>query len=181
MLHKCYNFSKGVDKMQGYTVKQIAEMLNTNPETVRRWIRAGKLKAVQNSKKAGNLVSSESLQHFLKSTPKYAEFVTATAIQGVATVAMAALFPATMSLLMGGLMKSAFQKGRRKVVAEDIELYLQKESIISTKTIRRKTEMSEQLQKEIEEEQAKLEGINQILQCEDLGKVAEEISAKINT
>ena len=32
--------------MKTYSVKDIADMLNTNPETVRRWIRAGKLKAV---------------------------------------------------------------------------------------------------------------------------------------
>ena len=29
--------------MESYSVKQIAEMLNTQPETVRRWIRNGKL------------------------------------------------------------------------------------------------------------------------------------------
>ena len=29
--------------MKSYNVKEIAEMLNTNPETVRRWIRDKKL------------------------------------------------------------------------------------------------------------------------------------------
>lgn len=58
--------------MNTYTVKQIAEMLNTNPETVRRWIREKKLKAVQVSRKEGNTITEEELQHFLNNTPKYA-------------------------------------------------------------------------------------------------------------
>ena len=33
--------------MDTYSVKEIADMLNTNPETVRRWIRSGKLEAIQ--------------------------------------------------------------------------------------------------------------------------------------
>ena len=33
--------------MNTYTVKEIADMLKTNPETVRRWIRLGKLEADQ--------------------------------------------------------------------------------------------------------------------------------------
>ena len=35
--------------MDTYSVKEIADMLNTNPETVRRWIRSGKLEAIQES------------------------------------------------------------------------------------------------------------------------------------
>lgn len=37
--------------MKTYSVKEIAEMLNTNPETVRRWIRDKKLDATIESKK----------------------------------------------------------------------------------------------------------------------------------
>ena len=44
--------------MASYTVKQIADMLNTNEETVRRWIRSGKLDATWVSKKSGNVISS---------------------------------------------------------------------------------------------------------------------------
>ena len=32
--------------MKEYNVQQISKLLQTNPETVRRWIRTGKLKAV---------------------------------------------------------------------------------------------------------------------------------------
>lgn len=34
-----------------YNVQQIVDMLGTQPETVRRWIRDGNLKAARNSKK----------------------------------------------------------------------------------------------------------------------------------
>lgn len=37
--------------MKSYNVKEIAEMLNTNPETVRRWIRDKKLDATIVSKR----------------------------------------------------------------------------------------------------------------------------------
>lgn len=48
--------------MKIFNVQQISEMLNTNPETVRRWIRSGKLKAEQDSRKSGNLISEDSLK-----------------------------------------------------------------------------------------------------------------------
>lgn len=58
--------------MANYSVKQIAEMLDTNPETVRRWIRAGRLESSRASKKEGNVVSEDALKTFLERTPKYA-------------------------------------------------------------------------------------------------------------
>ncbi|WP_405593842.1 helix-turn-helix domain-containing protein [Sellimonas catena] len=48
-----------------YSVKDIADMLQTNPETVRRWIRAGKLKADQTSRKDGNVVREDELYKYL--------------------------------------------------------------------------------------------------------------------
>ena len=58
--------------MDTYSVKEIADMLNTNPETVRRWIRSGKLEAIQESRKGGNVVTKSMLDAFLKTSPKYA-------------------------------------------------------------------------------------------------------------
>lgn len=57
--------------MDTYSVKEIAGMLNTNPETVRRWIRSGKLEAIQESRKGGNVVTKAMLDAFLKNSPKY--------------------------------------------------------------------------------------------------------------
>jgi hypothetical protein len=58
--------------LENYSVKQISEMLETNPETVRRWIRTGKLKAQKESNKDGNIISQAELVAFIKSFPKYA-------------------------------------------------------------------------------------------------------------
>ena len=66
--------------MAGYTVKQIAEMLDTNQETVRRWIRENKLHAAQTSRKDGNVVAEEEFQRFIKETPKYATRLAASII-----------------------------------------------------------------------------------------------------
>lgn len=58
--------------MKKYTVVQIADILDTNPETVRRWIRSDKLEAEQSSRKQGNTVTEAALQDFLRGAPKYA-------------------------------------------------------------------------------------------------------------
>lgn len=42
--------------MKSYTVKDVAEMLQVNPETVRRWIRDNKLRAEKTSNKGGNKI-----------------------------------------------------------------------------------------------------------------------------
>ena len=58
--------------MKTYSVKEIADLLNTNPETVRRWIRDKKLDATIESKKGGHIIYESALHTFLKSSPKYA-------------------------------------------------------------------------------------------------------------
>ncbi|RQN12475.1 helix-turn-helix domain-containing protein [Clostridium butyricum] len=52
--------------MEFYTVKDIAEMLSVNEETVRRWIRDGKLEAERGSGRQGSKVSDASLKVFLE-------------------------------------------------------------------------------------------------------------------
>ena len=58
--------------MKSYTVEEISKMLGKNPETVRRWIRSGKLKATQDSRKKGNLVTETELTRFLNTSGKMA-------------------------------------------------------------------------------------------------------------
>ena len=71
--------------MKTYNVKAIAEMLNTNPETVRRWIRDKKLEATLEAKKTGHVVCESALQTFLTSSPKYAAVFTAATLSAVAS------------------------------------------------------------------------------------------------
>ncbi len=57
--------------MKTYNVEDISKMLNVNKETVRRWIRNGRLKATQWSKKTGNVVTEKNLMQFINENPKY--------------------------------------------------------------------------------------------------------------
>lgn len=56
--------------LKEYTVREISELLSTNEDTVRRWIREGKLKSTITSKKTGHRVSEENLEEFRKLYPK---------------------------------------------------------------------------------------------------------------
>ena len=47
-----------------YNVKEVAQILNVNQETVRRWIRNNKLEATIESKKKGHMVTEEALLNF---------------------------------------------------------------------------------------------------------------------
>ena len=110
--------------MKTYSVKQIAGMLNTNPETVRRWIRDDKLKAVQVSRKDGNVVTEAELERFIKATPKYLSKVTAGA-------GLAALSPiAGIGVLAGGIVASAILGYcEEKSIQEEYKLYAESCSV----------------------------------------------------
>jgi excisionase family DNA binding protein len=55
-----------VIEMKSYTVKEIAETLKTDPETVRRWIRSGKLDSTITSTKSGHIITEDALNKFIK-------------------------------------------------------------------------------------------------------------------
>lgn len=55
-----------------YTVKQVSEIFDVNPETIRRWVRAGKLKAMElKSRKEGLRIEENSIEEFKKQYGKY--------------------------------------------------------------------------------------------------------------
>ena len=54
------------------TINEVSELLSVNAETVRRWIRTGKLKAQCESKKSGYVIFEKDLNEFLEKRPKYA-------------------------------------------------------------------------------------------------------------
>jgi len=83
------------DKVQErtFSVKTVAEILQTNEETVRRWIREGKLEAEIQSKKKGYTVTEKQLADFLGSSAKYSG----------ASLMLAALFPSIAALVPSGV------------------------------------------------------------------------------
>lgn len=57
---------------RAYTVKEISLLLNTNAETVRRWIRDGQMKGDLNrGKKGGFTIKESDFRDFLRRHPKY--------------------------------------------------------------------------------------------------------------
>ncbi len=113
--------------MKTYSVKEIAVMLHTDPETVRRWIRNGKLKAYKQSNKEGMIVDENMLEAFLKDTPKYAAVaVTAVTAATAASVAAGSLASAAIPLILNLVMDKYQTKrdlDKARIRLEDI-LYL---------------------------------------------------------
>lgn len=56
--------------MKTYSVEAIALLLNVNNETVRRWVRSGKLKASMTSKKSGYIIEERDLNEFLNNAKR---------------------------------------------------------------------------------------------------------------
>ena len=155
--------------MKTYSVKQIAEMLSTNPETVRRWIRDDKLKAVQVSRKDGNVVSEAELERFLKATPKYLSKLA----PGVGLLVASPVVG--VGVLAGGVVASAllgYFEGKNssdiRVRPEDFTAYLQESILKLNKTIAQKRELILQTQTEISELLKQVQQYQYLLEHEDL-------------
>lgn len=148
--------------MKTYSVRQIADLLGTNPETVRRWIRSGKLNAVQGSRKDGNAVSEDELSKFLKATPKYAS------IAGKSLIGTPIGLPVAVGGLIGSLMVEYFDSQKHaknaRVRPEDITKYLNENITSHEEAIKRKNKAIEQLQEEITEELRQIEALRKTIE-----------------
>lgn len=138
--------------MKTYSVKEIAEMLNTNPETVRRWIRDKKLDATIESKKGGHIVCEAALREFLKSSPKYAAVKAS-----VAGAVGAAVLPTVM---VGGLIAQKLidteQLKKARISNKDVIAFLRGEIQKCTEAIKAKEDTINQFQKQIETDQLQI-------------------------
>lgn len=140
--------------MDTYSVKEIADMLNTNPETVRRWIRSGKLEAIQESRKGGNVVTKSMLDAFLKTSPKYA---------GMATGLLASPFGLTTATaaIVGGILAQQLIKNdeikNAHVNTAEIKKLLLSNIQSSRENIARKKKSIKHLQAEIVAEQERID------------------------
>lgn len=160
--------------MKEYSVKQISEMLDTNPETVRRWIRSGKLEAVQNSKKGGNIISEDALLKFLKEMPKYSGFAAGV----LAAAAPAVGLPLMMGSLAGGLAGVLFTKKETKVNASTIQRYLEEEIEKLRRSSQKKKETIEQLQNDVASEEQRIRELRYALENYDLAAIAAKVNSK---
>ena len=146
--------------MDTYSVKEIADMLNTNPETVRRWIRSGKLEAIQESRKGGNVVSKSMLDAFLKASPKYA------GIAGGLLASPVGLTTATAAIVGGLLAQQLIKNDEIKnthVNTSEIRKLLLANIQSSKENIIRKKKSIKHLQEEIEEEQQRIDEAEKLI------------------
>ncbi|MFG6357331.1 MAG: helix-turn-helix domain-containing protein [Acetatifactor sp.] len=141
--------------METYSVKQIADMLNTKPETVRRWIRSGKLKAEQSSRKDGNVITEGDLNDFLKSSPKYAGLI-AGAIGSIA--GPIAAIPLAGGIVATYLAMCKMEKDRENpsFSKNDVKKYLKEEIARRDASMKQKLKTIKQIQQEIANDQQQI-------------------------
>lgn len=156
--------------MDSYTVKQVAQLLKTNEETVRRWIRSGKLTATLTSKKGGHIISSDALNVFVKETPKYAP------ILAVSLAATGFTVSAVIGSVIGGLLAVADRN--KKVTAKDVESFLKKKISAQEKSLEKKEAQLQKLQEEIEQDRKGLAKYQYALENLDLEEIANNMNAE---
>lgn len=149
--------------MKTYTVKEISELLDKNPETVRRWIRSGKLGAVQESRKGGNLVTEQMLSDFLNATPKYSKNSSAF-FTGVAAASIVVL-----GSIIAKKVSNTDSVKNTQITEEQMNRVLEKEIADRQIAIKKKRENIQIIEKEIEEELRNIEILKTIV-AENLKK-----------
>lgn len=154
--------------LKSYSVKQIAEMLETNPETVRRWIRTGKLQAQKASNKDGNVIFENALKSFLRSTPKYAAIALASGPVGFVTST------AILATLAAGKAIELKDLNDATVDEDSIQEFIEAQIAALRKSIARKQESILQLELEISAESDRVKALNQMLEQLKLLKVQKE-------
>lgn len=150
--------------MKSYTVKQVAEQADVSEETVRRWIRSGKLEATQPSRKQGNTITEESLTRFAAASPTNAARLAGLIGGAIAIAPIAAVSPlgaatlaiATATKLLSGVHFSSNNSSELNESAKSLALALRDASEEADRlraSIKKKREMVDELTAQIREEQ----------------------------
>ncbi len=143
--------------MKIYTVKEVAELLQVNPETVRRWIRDKKLGAQKSSNKGGNKILESELRTFLKAAPGYASSLSSLLAGGVAASAV------MLATYTTGKAFEASELKKAKVDSAAIVDFIQSEIASHKALIKQKEESIQQIGREIVAEQGRIQELEVIL------------------
>lgn len=139
--------------MKTYSVSEVAKMLNKNPETVRRWIRDGKLEAYLPSKKQGHVITEQMLDTFLANSPKYAK-----SLNSLVKAPAGAIV--TASTVIGNFLTKQYLKNEHiknaEVSAEEIRKLIADDILERKASINKKAKVIDALQKEVDEEKARI-------------------------
>ncbi|WP_434794535.1 hypothetical protein TPDSL_15740 [Terrisporobacter petrolearius] len=159
--------------MEFYTVKDIAEMLSVNEETVRRWIRDGKLEAERGSGRQGSKVSDASLKRFLENNKGLINGTAATTLGlgvlgsiGIAGAALVSPLVGLATPIIGGSVLGANLIKKLKAEKQDkkaikIEL-MEQEFELEKKKAQLATEIA-RLQNEVKLIDSQIEKIKEIV------------------
>lgn len=149
--------------MKTYSVKEVAEMLHTNPETVRRWIRNGKLQAVKTSRRKGHIITEGMLRTFIKATPKYAKLTSS--IMMISTIAGIPAAAATIaaSTMITEMLISNEKSSKARISITEMENKVKELIRTKREAIMRKEETIRQIQEEIEQDRASLREVEKLL------------------
>lgn len=153
-----------------YSVKDIAKLLAVDEETVRRWIRTGKLGGTARiSNRTANKVTLDALNSFLKESPKYASKVITS--------------PTGLSFLVGGLLGGIvgylIKKNKSKIDEDDVKELLQKKIDTSQNLINEKHEKISALEQEIKDEEFEIKKYELALSNLDFKMVADQINENL--
>lgn len=153
-----------------FSVAEVAKMLETNPETVRRWIRSGKLEAKKSKGRSGSVISEIVLRQFLEDSPKYKKYLpllTATSSLTIGAIASAA--SGALTVAIPAFLNSINQKKNKTDLmltesqAEDL-LSSVKERIQSLEvSIPRKREQIKSLKLELQQQEEELKTLQTAL------------------
>lgn len=156
--------------MKTYNVKQIAEMLDTTEETVRRWIRDGKLAATQNSKKEGNVISELDLEKFAEVAPKYAARI-------IPFIGLAPSVGVPLALA-GGIAVAAMSRKRgdtNEVDTSELNRLIERHILLSEEIIAQKKKEIELAEKAILGEEEKIKELRKMMEIEEDEKCSQVI------
>lgn len=117
-----YIVGEGRAIMKTYSVKEIADLLGTSQETVRRWIRDGKLQAMDDTKKKGEnkVILESALKSFLDASPKYAAAMAISLPLGTGIMAGAGVTSALLAVKRA----EAQRLSRAKIGADSVYAFL---------------------------------------------------------
>jgi excisionase family DNA binding protein len=131
-----------------YTVKEIAELLSVNEETVRRWIREDKLKAERGSGRQGSKVTSDALKEFLEDNKGLVTSMAASTL-GLSSAAMigtgalmAGLAVPVSGAVLAGLSWLSILKSKNKDKKEIRVELMEKELELENLAMQLKTEIA---------------------------------------
>jgi excisionase family DNA binding protein len=144
------------NSMKTYNVEEIAKITGTNDETVRRWIRSGKLpNSSALTKGESKVVSELDLMKFLRQTPKYMNRVMDNFSKYVNKNKETVLIGVALGMIGGGILALLLDDDEEKdeLQIEASKMAISTEIKLSQGEIEKKKEEIKRLNEEISKEQ----------------------------